>query len=249
MIGFTKTGIPGVGTLVIPLMAAIIPAKESTGFVLPMLAMADILAIIYWRRHVEWRQLARLLPWTWFGIVLGYLCMGYISNEHLKIFIGVLVLALMCVSWLRDRKVPDDRIPHHWLFAASMGVLAGFVSMMANAAGPVMIIYLMAMGLRKEAFVGTRAWFFWMAMGLRKEAFVGTRAWFFWVLNLSKLPFSHRLNLITVQSLKTNAILLPCIVIGGILGVIAVHRIPQKTFNIVVKMLAVGAAIYLCIPI
>lgn len=230
MIGFTKTGIPGVGTLVIPLMAAIIPAKESTGFVLPMLAMADILAIIYWRRHVEWQQLVRLLPWTWLGILLGYLCMGHISNEHLKIFIGVLVLALMGISWLRDRKVPDDRIPNHWLFAVSMGVLAGFVSMMANAAGPVMIIYL-------------------MAMGLRKEAFVGTRAWFFWILNLSKLPFSHRLNLITFQSLKANIALLPCIVIGGILGVIAVHRIPQKTFNIVVKMLAAGAAIYLCIPV
>ena len=230
MIGFTKTGIPGVGTLVIPLMAAIIPAKESTGFVLPMLAMADILAIIYWRRHVEWRQLARLLPWTWVGIVLGYLCMGHISNEHLKIFIGVLVLVLMGVSWLRDRKVPDDRVPNYWLFAASMGVLAGFVSMMANAAGPVMIIYL-------------------MAMGLRKEAFVGTRAWFFWVVNLSKLPFSHRLDLITIQSLKTNIALLPCIVIGGILGVMAVHRVPQKTFNVVVKILAAGAAVYLCIPI
>lgn len=230
MIGFTKTGIPGAGTLVIPLMAAIIPAKESTGFVLPMLAMGDILAIIYWRRHVEWQQLARLLPWTWLGIVLGYLCMGHISNDHLKIFIGVLVLALMGISWLRDRKVSDDRIPNHWLFAAFMGVLAGFVSMMANAAGVVMIIYL-------------------MAMGLSKEAFVGTRAWFFWVLNLSKLPFSHRLNLITVQSLKTNVVLLPCIVIGGILGVIAVHRIPQKTFNIVVKILAAGAAIYLCIPV
>jgi uncharacterized membrane protein YfcA len=229
MIGFTKTGIPGVGTLVIPLMAAIIPAKESTGFVLPMLAMADILAILYWRRHVEWRQLARLLPWTWLGIVLGYLCMGRISNDHLKIFIGMLVLVLMGVSWLRDRKVPDDRVPNHWLFAASMGVLAGFVSMMANAAGPVMIIYL-------------------MAMGLRKEAFVGTRAWFFWVLNLSKLPFSHRLNLITIQSLNTNVVLVPCIVVGGILGVIAVHRIPQKAFNRVVKMLAAGAAIYLCIP-
>jgi uncharacterized membrane protein YfcA len=230
MIGFTKTGIPGTGTLVVPLMATIIPAKESTGFVLPMLSMADILAIIYWRRHVEWQQLARLLPWTWLGIVLGYLCMGHICNDDLKIFIGVLILALMGVSWLRDQKIPDDRVPNHWLFAAFMGVLAGFTSMMANAAGAVMIIYL-------------------MAMGLRKEAFVGTRAWFFWIVNLSKLPFSHRLDLITAQSLKTNITLLPCIVIGGILGVIAVHRIPQKAFNIVVKILAAGAAVYLCVPI
>lgn len=230
MIGFAKTGIPGSGALVAPLMATIIPAKESTGFVLPMLIMADVLAIVYWRRHVEWRQLARLLPWAWIGIVLGYLCMGRISNDQLKVFIGVLVLVLMGISWLRDRKVPDDRIPSHWLFAAFMGVLAGFTSMMANAAGAVMVIYL-------------------MAMRLRKEEFIGTTAWFFWIVNLSKLPFSHRLDLITAQSLRTNIALLPCIVVGGILGVSAAHRIPQKGFNIVVKILAAGAAIYLCIPV
>jgi uncharacterized membrane protein YfcA len=230
MIGFAKTGIPGSGALVAPLMATIIPARESTGFVLPMLIMADVLAIVYWRRHVEWRQLARLLPWAWLGIVLGYLCMGHISNDQLKVFIGVLVLILMGISWLTDRKVPDDRIPGHWLFAAFMGVLAGFTSMMANAAGAVMVIYL-------------------MAMGLRKEEFIGTTAWFFWIVNLSKLPLSHRLDLITAQSLQTNMALLPCIVIGGILGVVAAHRIPQKGFNIVVKILAAGAAIYLCIPV
>lgn len=229
MIGFAKTGIPGSGALVAPLMATIIPAKESTGFVLPMLVMADILAIVYWRRHVEWRQLARLLPWAWLGIMLGYLCMGHISNDHLKVFIGMVVLVLMGISWLRDRRVPDDRIPSHWLFAAIMGVMAGFTSMMANAAGVVMAIYL-------------------MAMGLRKEAFIGTSAWFFWIINLSKLPFSHRLDLITIQSLKSNMVLLPCIVIGGILGVVLVHRIPQKTFDTVVKILAAGAAVYLCIP-
>jgi uncharacterized membrane protein YfcA len=230
MIGFAKTGVPGSGALVAPLMATIIPAKESTGFVLPMLAMADILAIVYWRRHVKWRQLAHLLPWAWLGIVLGYLCMGHISNDHLKVFIGVLVLILMGISWLRDRKVPDDRIPNHWLFAAIMGVLAGFTSMMANAAGAVMVIYL-------------------MAMRLRKEEFIGTSAWFFWIINLSKLPFSHRLALITVQSLQTNMVLLPCIVTGGILGVVLVHRIPQRAFDMVVKILAAGAAIYLCMPV
>ncbi len=230
LIGFAKTGIPGSAALVPPLMATILPAKESTGFVLPMLVTADILAIIYWRRHVEWRQLARLLPWAWIGIVIGYLCLGRISNDHLKVFIGALVLILLSLSWLRDRKVPDDRIPNHWLFAAFMGALAGFTSMMANAAGAVMIVYL-------------------MAMKLRKEEFIGTTAWFFWIVNLSKLPFSHRLDLINAQSLQTNLALLPFVVIGGILGILAVHRIPQKGFNIVVKILAAAAAVYLCLPV
>jgi len=226
MIGFAKSGIPGSGGLVPPLMASIMPARESTGFVLPLLIMADILAIIYWRRHVEWLQLMKLMPWAWMGIFIGYLGMGQISDEGLKIFIGLLVLILMAVSWIRDRSFTDNRIPGHWLFAAFLGTMAGASSMMANAAGPVMIIYL-------------------TAMGLSKENFIGTSAWFFWIINLSKLPFSHRLDLISVESLQANLLLLPFIITGGIIGILLVHRISQKHFDAVVKILAIGAAVYL----
>ncbi len=191
-----------------------------------MLIMADIFAIIYWRRHVEWRQLVRLLPWALLGIFLGFLGMNYISNMHLRIFIGVLVLVLMGVSWLREKLFSNDSIPGHWLFAAVLGVLAGSTSMMANAAGPVMVIYLMAMRLPKESFIGTSAWFFWL-------------------INLSKLPFSNRLDLISLQSLQTNLLLLPSILIGGIIGIFLVHRISQKFFNGAVQILAVCGALFL----
>ncbi len=226
MIGFAKTGIPGSGVLVPLLAASIIPAKISTGFVLPMLVIADIMAIIYWRRHVEWRQLLKLLPWALLGIFSGFLGMRHISNEHLRIFIGVLVLVLIVVSLLREKLFPGDSIPYHWGFAAVMGTLAGSTSMMANAAGPVMVIYL-------------------MAMRLPKESFIGTSAWFFWIINLSKLPFSSRLDLISIHSLQTNLALLPCIIIGGIVGILLVHRTSQKIFNVVVRVLAFGAALFL----
>jgi len=226
MIGFAKAGIPGSGILVPLLAASIIPAKESTGFVLPMLIMADILAIIYWRRYVEWKQLFRLLPWAWLGIFSGFVGMIYISNENLKTFIGLLVLILLGVSWLRIKVFSDERIPDHWFFAALLGTLAGSTSMMANAAGPVMVIYLMAMRLNKESFIGTSAWFFWL-------------------INLSKFPFSFRLDLINLQSFQTNLVLLPGILVGGIAGILLVHRISQKVFDMVVKLLAIGAAFYL----
>lgn len=226
MIGFSKSGIPGSGIVVPPIMASIMPARESTGFVLPLLIMADILAILFWRRYVDWFQLMKLMPWAWLGIFLGFLGMGQISNEGLKVFIGMLILILMAVSWMREKIFPDDRIPGHWLFAAFLGTLAGANSMMANAAGPVMIIYL-------------------MAMGLSKESFIGTSAWFFWIINLSKLPFSHRLDLINPESLLANLALLPFIVTGGIMGILLVHRISQKSFDNVVKFLAIGAAVYL----
>jgi uncharacterized protein len=227
LIGFSKTGIPGAGILVVPLMAMVMAAKQSTGFVLPMLAMADIMAIIYWRRHVARRQLGRLLPWTFLGVVAGYFLLDVITNQQLKPTIGALVLLLIVGSWIRSRTIKDEQIPTHWLFAALVGMAAGSTSMMANAAGPVMVIYL-------------------VAMRFRKEEFIGTQAWFFWILNLSKLPFSGKLGLIDQASLMTNLCLLPCLLIGGVLGIFLVHRLSERVFNSVVQILALGAAIYLC---
>jgi uncharacterized membrane protein YfcA len=226
MIGFTKAGIPGSGILVPLLAASIMPARESTGFVLPMLIMADIFAIFYWRRHVEWKQLIRLMPWAWLGIFSGFLGMSHISNTHLRIFIGILILILMGISWLTGKAFSENRMPEHWLFAAVLGILAGSTSMMANAAGPVMVIYL-------------------MAMRLPKENFIGTSAWFFWIVNLSKLPFSQKLDLINLQSFQTNLALLPCIIFGGIIGIFLVHRISQNIFNRAVQLLAVAGALFL----
>ena len=227
-IGVAKTGLPGGGILTVPLMALMLPARESTGFVLPMLAMADIFAILYWRRHVNWRQLGRLLPWAWAGVLAGAQGMGHITNEQLKPMIGVLVLVLVAGSWLRERRWSDERIPKHWLFAALIGILAGFTSMLANAAGPIMIIYL-------------------VAMRFQKKEFIGTQAWFFWILNLSKIPFSQGQGLITMQSFLTNLSLLPVIIVGAALGIRLANRLPEASFALIVRSLALVAAIGLCV--
>jgi uncharacterized protein len=228
MIGFSKTGIPGCAILVVPTLAAIMPARQSTGFLLLILSLADVMAVIYWRKHVEWKQLGRLLPPTLAGIVLGFFIMGKITDRQLMPVIGGLILILITVAWWRNRYGRDEKLPHSRGFAVLMGALAGTTSMLANAAGPVMTIYL-------------------LAMRLRKNEFVGTTAWFFWIVNLIKIPFSYKLHLITSQSLRTNLALIPATLIGGILGIILVHRISQKAFNGVVTLLAVLAAIYLCI--
>ena len=228
LIGFSKTGLPGGGILAAPLLAMIMPAKASTGFLLPILALADIMAIVYWKRHVDWGQLKTLLlPWTLIGVVIGFLLMRPISGEQLKPIIGLIVFVLVTGSWIRDRYVQDEAIPTHPAFAATMGLLAGALSMMANAAGPVMIIYL-------------------LALRFDKKKFIGTQAWFFWILNLSKMPFSLAQDLITGPSLLANLALIPAIVIGGLLGITLVHRISQKSFKGTVRLLALVAAIKLC---
>ena len=227
--GFSKTGMPCAGVLAVPLVASVMPARQSVGFLLPILCLADIMAVIYWRRHADWPKLIKLMPWAFVGIVIGFYCLGRINDQQLMLVIGLIVLILLAVNYWRNRR-PDQQphIPNHWLFAAVMGLLAGTTTMLANAAGPIMAIYL-------------------LAMRLDKKQFLGTGAWYFFIMNLVKVPFSGKLDLITTQSFLTNLALLPAILLGGLAGIILVNRIPTRLFNRIVTILAALTALTLLI--
>jgi len=229
VVGMSKTGFPGVGVLVVPLLAAVMPARESTGFLLPMLCVADLVAIAYWRRHADWPKLLRLIPWAFVGIVIGFIWLGRVTDEGLMPIIGIIILSLLTLNIWRNRIVNEQMsIPMNRWFAAVMGLLAGTTTMLANAAGPIMVIYL-------------------LAMRLDKKAFLGTGAWYFLIMNLVKLPFSGSLKLITAASLLTDLALAPVIVCGGILGILVVHKIPNRAFHAVVAILAAVAAVNLVV--
>jgi len=224
MVGISKTGLPGMGILFVPLMAMVIPAKQSTGMVLGILVLADVFAVSYYRRAAIWRHIIRLIPAALVGIVAGYFVMKVISDAQLKPIIGVIVVVMLAVNWWRNRAGED--VPTQWWFAEVMGFFAGLTTMMANAAGPVMIVYL-------------------LAMRLPKVEFVGTSAWFFFIVNWLKVPFSMHLGLINVASIKLGFIMLPFIITGAVLGIVALKKMPQKVFEITIQLLALVAAIKL----
>jgi len=230
LIGFSKTGIPGLGILIVPLLAAIFPARASTGVMLPMLIIADLFAVAYYRRHAVWRHLAGLLPWAMVGIALGWLFMGRVDDVQLRPIIGGIVLVLIVLQVYRETDPDQDRdIPSVWWFAAVTGLAAGIFTMMANAAGPIMILYLMAMRLPKQEFIGTGAWYYFL-------------------MNWFKVPFSAQLKLINAESLRLNLIMVPVIAVGAVIGILVLHRIPQKAFSVVIIVLATLAAVYLLFP-
>ena len=142
LIGLSKTGIPGAAILAIPLVAAVIPARASTGLILPMLIVGDIFAVGYYRRHAVWPHLLRLLPYAAIGVLVGYLALGKVNDNQLRPIIGTIILIMLAVNFWRNRRSDEDLpIPTAWWFPAILGLLAGITTMMANAAGPVMAIY------------------------------------------------------------------------------------------------------------
>ena len=71
LLGMAKAGLGGLGLAVVPVMALIFGAKESTGVILPMLITADIMAVIYYRQHAVWKYILRILPWVATGIIIA----------------------------------------------------------------------------------------------------------------------------------------------------------------------------------
>ncbi|HNQ35447.1 MAG TPA: sulfite exporter TauE/SafE family protein [bacterium] len=225
MFGISKTGLPGLGMLAIPLMADILGAKTSTGIVLPMLIFADIFAVAYYHRQAVWKHLLRLAPWAAAGVVLGYRLMGRIDDRQLKPLIGLIVLAMLAVHLWRSRR-PDAPIPTHWLFSAVIGILAGVTTMLANAASSILAVY-------------------FLSLRLPKNEFVGTGAWYYMILNWFKVPFSVSLGLINPDSLRFNLMLFPLVGAGALAGILLLRVIPERPFNRIVQLLTAAAAVKL----
>jgi uncharacterized protein len=223
--GFSKSGVPGLGILIPTLAAMAMPARASTGFILPVLIGGDCVAVGYWRRKADWPSLLRVLPWTALGIVAGYFLMGSLSDAIFKPLLGAMILAIVGLDLLRRLAKMELRAESRAV-AAVIGILAGAFTMIANAAGPVMTIYL-------------------LSMGLPKDEFVGTGAWFYFIINLFKLPFSVALGLVTWSTFKIDLALVPLVLAGSAAGVLVMKRLPQKAFDLTAQLLAVVGGIRL----
>lgn len=223
-IGVSKSGLPGISLLHVLLFAQLFPGIASTGVVLPMLIAGDVGAVLLFRRHAAWPHVVRTLPLAVAGVALGWWLMGRLREMNFNPVIGGIVLVLALIQLLRHgRPALFAEVPHTRGFAWTMGLAAGVTTMLANAAGPVMALYLLAVALPKAAFVGTGAWFFLL-------------------INLIKVPFSAQLGLITADTLAFNAVLVPVIAGGLLLGRAVMARLPQKWFDILVLAFALVAA-------
>ncbi len=224
LVGVAKTGITGISLLFVSLFASIMPARRSTGVVLPLLILGDIVAVLSYRRHAQWGHVWRLLPWAAAGVVVGALAIGRMDERQTRLAIGAIVVGLAILHLLRRSgpKVPVQESAA-W-FAPLIGMLAGFTTIISNAAGPLMVIYLLAMRLPKMEYMGTGAVFFLM-------------------LNLFKAPFMIWLGLITPATLLLNAELAPAVIAGTLIGRWLLGRINQRIFENVALTLTLASGV------
>jgi uncharacterized membrane protein YfcA len=223
-IGLAKTGINGASAIMIPLLALIFGARESTGLVLPMLCFADLAAVIYYRRAAEWRYIGRLLPWALAGFGLALLADRLVPARGFKALIAVCIFAGLAVMIWNDRRGKDAAVPAAWWFSAIFGILGGFSTMIGNAAGPVMSVFL-------------------LSMRLKKVSFVGTAAWFFLIINYLKIPLQYFVwRNIRLEGLLFGVTMIPVILIGAALGVLVVKKVSEAHYRVIVYVMTVTSA-------
>ncbi|MBR2344971.1 MAG: sulfite exporter TauE/SafE family protein [Lentisphaeria bacterium] len=227
LIGINKTAIPGLGVLPVVMLMLVFDSRESTGIQLGMLALADLIAVSYYRETADWKFLLRLFPWAFAGLALGSVILHMIPADGpmMRRVIGGIVLALMVLSEVRKRLNPE-KIPSGTGWSAFYGILMGSTTQLANAAGPISSLYL-------------------LAMKLPKDKYMGCCAWYFMILNWIKLPIFAWEGRVTLNSVKLDLCMIPFLLLGGFLGIVLLKKMPQKIFEAVIMILVVIAAVRL----
>jgi uncharacterized membrane protein YfcA len=223
IIGLSKAGIKGIDMMNVTIMAIVFGSKTSTGIVLPLLCLGDVMAVAYYHRHAQWKHFWKLLPWMIIGILIG-VYVGKDLNESIfrKIMAFIIVLTVLIMLFLEVRK--NITIPDNKLFVGSMGLISGFTTMLGNLAGAFSNIY-------------------FLAMHMLKNDFIGTAAWVFLVINFFKLPFQVLFwKNITSSTLRIDLYILPALIVGFWGGIKIVARIKDTSYRKVVIILTLVGA-------
>ena len=212
LLGMAKSGIKGIGVIIVVIMALIFGEKSSTGILITLLVSADILAVIYYNRHTQWGFIKKLLPWMIVGVLVGVWIGNDVSADLFKKIMAVIIIGSVLIMFYFENK-KTTTIPNNMWFSSSTGFLAGFTTMLGNLAGPISNIY-------------------FLAMRLPKNEFIGTAAWLFFIINVFKLPFHFFIwKTITKETLVLNSVLIPVLLIGFYIGIHIVKLISNINYR------------------
>jgi uncharacterized membrane protein YfcA len=222
ILGAAKSGLPGGGTLAIPMMVLVVgSARYAAAWTSPILSTGDVFAVWNWRRHADARKLLALIPWVVLGGVGGAFALNL--DEHVLRRIVASIIAVMLVLFVLQRRGWFSQLSRGaWVY----GIAAGFATVVANAAGPIMNMYL-------------------LTRGLTKEQFVATGAWFFFIVNIAKVPVYIWFGLFSTESLIFDAMMAPLVIAGGFAGLWLIHRVPQRVFEWLVVVLTTVSLYFL----
>lgn len=227
LLGISKSGIKGIGIVLVIILAFVFGEKASTGILLPMLIAADIMAVIYYNRHANWNYIKKLMPWMVIGVLVGVWIGNDISEVLFKRIMAIIIISSVFIMFLTERH-KSTKTPKNAIFSIIAGFFSGFSTMIGNLAGPISNVY-------------------FLAMRLPKNEFIGTAAWLFFIINIFKLPFHFYVwKTVTKETLILNTVLFPLIFLSFMSGIWIVKQISNANYRrFVLLVTAIGGFIML----
>jgi len=227
LLGLSKSGIKGIGILIVVILAYVFGEKASTGILLPMLIVADIFAVTYYHRHAQWKYIKKLMPAMIIGVLVAVWIGNDISEGFFKKLMAIIIIGSVIILFYSENR-KSSKVPTSKIFSGSAGFLAGFTTMIGNLAGPIANVY-------------------FLAIRLPKNEFIGTAAWLFFIINIFKLPFHFLVwKTVTKETLVLNLVMVPAVIMGFFIGVTVVKLISNLHYRrFILIITAIGALVLL----
>lgn len=207
-LGLAKGGFSGVGTAATPLLALYLPPLEAAALLLPILLSQDAISIYVFRREWDAWNLKVMLPGAALGMGAGWLFAAHVSDDVIRILIGVIALAFVANAWLRTGHTSQESTALSGVF---WGAISGFTSFASQGGGPPYQVHM-------------------LPQGLPKMVFVGTTTIFFAAMNAMKVVPYFMLGQFSAKNFSTSLALLPIAVLANAVGILMVRRVPTVIF-------------------
>ncbi|WP_137153104.1 sulfite exporter TauE/SafE family protein [Devosia sp. FKR38] len=211
IVGLSKAGLLGsLGMVAVPLLSLVMPARDAAGMMLPVLLAMDAIAVFAYRREVDWRVIAIMLPGAAVGTILGWVLWAFVSDSAVLLFVGVVTLLFILDAILPLRKKLEG-LPPSRPWGMFWGAFSGFTSFISHTGGPPFQIYV-------------------LPQRLPPAIYAGTTAVFFAIVNTAKLIPYFFLGQLNVHNLTLSAMLIPVGIAGVFIGIALVRRISMALF-------------------
>jgi hypothetical protein len=217
MVGLSKGGLGPLGTLAVPILSIAISPVQAAGLTLPIFVLSDIVAVISYRKHFDLRTLKIMLPAAVLGIGIGWITAARVSEDAVRLIVGLISVAFAANYWLRARHALEAARPNVPR-GAFWGAISGFTSFVSHSGGAPFQMY--ALPLRLEP-----------------QVFAGTSVIFFAAVNLFKVVPYATLGLFEAENLKAAAILTPISVACALVTVRLIKHMDPRRFYWIMYLL------------
>lgn len=228
MTGFGST------ILAVAICVSFIPLE----FLVPVLILVNLVLssyiVIRHRQHIALSFLFRqILPLVGIGAALGSYFFNHLSEESgfIKFFFGLFIVLLSLFELfqlVRNAQLlgKNKRVAHYKTF---FWLLGGGIMQGLYASGGPMVVYLSSQ------------------KGLNKQSFRATLSALWLIVNLLLVIYYAFNGILTKDVFKTGLILIPCVVVGIILGENLHKRVDEQYFKIVTYVLLIFAGVALMV--